>query len=161
MNQKELRGSTFRTRNPPGVVGVTRSNTRTASITATVRGTAFGRWDAGCVAARFPSDISVDAHYQPATDLPFVGPVVTLHPFRRDPMDAAGARKRVKRLTALIDGLTKEEEAMQAGLGVLTREEWNSYLTATYNTLSVEKFAFAGEWGASAHCWPCLQLVRN
>jgi hypothetical protein len=38
-------------------------------------------------------------------------------------MDAAGARKRVKRLTTLIDGLTKEEEAMQTGLGVLTREE--------------------------------------
>jgi hypothetical protein len=47
-------------------------------------------------------------------------------------MDAAGARKRVKRLTALIDGLTKEEEAMQAGLGVLTREEWGGYLTAIW-----------------------------
>ena len=48
-------------------------------------------------------------------------------------MDAAGARKRVKRLTTLIDGLTKEEEAMQAGLGVLTREEWSQYLTAIWS----------------------------
>jgi hypothetical protein len=48
-------------------------------------------------------------------------------------MDAAGARKRVKRLTALIEGLTKEEEALQAGLGVLTREEWTEYLTAIWS----------------------------
>jgi hypothetical protein len=47
-------------------------------------------------------------------------------------MDAAGARKRVKRLTALIDGLAKEADAMQAGLGVLTREEWSEYLTAIW-----------------------------
>jgi phosphopantetheinyl transferase (holo-ACP synthase) len=48
-------------------------------------------------------------------------------------MDAAGARRRVKRLTALIEGLTNEEEAMQAGLGVLTREEWTEYLAAIWS----------------------------
>jgi hypothetical protein len=53
----------------------------------------------------------------------FLGEVFQQFPFRGDAMNAAGARKRVKRLTTLIDGLTKEEEAMQTGLGVLTREE--------------------------------------
>jgi phosphopantetheinyl transferase (holo-ACP synthase) len=48
-------------------------------------------------------------------------------------MDAAGARKRVKRLTALIDGLAKEADSMQAGLGVLTREEWTEYLAAIWS----------------------------
>jgi hypothetical protein len=47
-------------------------------------------------------------------------------------MDAAGARKCVKRLSVLIGGLTKEGEAIQAGLGVLTREEWTEYLTAIW-----------------------------
>jgi hypothetical protein len=37
------------------------------------------------------------------------------------------------RLTTLIDGLTKEEEEMQAGLGVLTREEWTEYLAAIWS----------------------------
>jgi hypothetical protein len=48
-------------------------------------------------------------------------------------MDAAGARKRMERLAALIAGLAKEAEAVLADRGVLTLEDWNSYLTAIYN----------------------------
>ena len=65
-------------------------------------------------------------HCDLSTDLPFIGRAVTL-PAKGAVMDAAGARKRVKRLTTLIDGLTKEKETMQAGLGVLTREEWTPW----------------------------------
>jgi hypothetical protein len=47
-------------------------------------------------------------------------------------MTAAGARKRVERLSALIDGFRKESEALLAGRGVLTPEEWNHYAAAIY-----------------------------
>jgi hypothetical protein len=46
-------------------------------------------------------------------------------------MDAAGARKRVKRLMVLIEGLRKEADAVLADRGVMPSEEWNSNLTAT------------------------------
>jgi hypothetical protein len=95
-------------------------------------GTVLGRWDAGCVAAPFPSDTSLDAPCHLSTVLPF-GPSAAALRAKGVAIDAAGARKRVKRLTALIDGLTKEEEAMQASLGVLTREEWTEYLTAIWS----------------------------
>jgi hypothetical protein len=47
-------------------------------------------------------------------------------------MTAAGARKRVERLTALIKGFRKEAEALLAGRGVLTPEEWNHHAAAIY-----------------------------
>jgi hypothetical protein len=37
------------------------------------------------------------------------------------------------RLAALIDGLAKDANAVLADRGVLTPQEWNSYLTAIYN----------------------------
>jgi hypothetical protein len=48
-------------------------------------------------------------------------------------MNAAGAGKRVARLTGSIEGFRKEAEALLADRGVLTPEEWNRYLTAIYN----------------------------
>jgi hypothetical protein len=47
-------------------------------------------------------------------------------------MNASGARKRVERLTVLIESFRKESEALLAGRGVLTPEEWNHYATAIY-----------------------------
>ena len=47
-------------------------------------------------------------------------------------MNAAGARKRVEQLTALIESFRKESEALLAGRGVLTPEEWNHYAAAIY-----------------------------
>jgi hypothetical protein len=47
-------------------------------------------------------------------------------------MNAAGARKRVERLIALIEGFRKEVEGLLAGRGVLSREEWNHYVAAIY-----------------------------
>jgi hypothetical protein len=47
-------------------------------------------------------------------------------------MNAAGTRKRVERLTALIEGFRKESEALLAGRGVLTLEKWNHYVAAIY-----------------------------
>jgi len=47
-------------------------------------------------------------------------------------MNAAGARKRVGRLTALIVGVRKEAELLLASRGVLTPEEWNHYIAAIY-----------------------------
>jgi hypothetical protein len=38
-------------------------------------------------------------------------------------MTAAGARKRVKRLSVLIDGLRREADALLADRGVLTPQE--------------------------------------
>ena len=40
---------------------------------------------------------------------------------------------RVKRLTALIDGLGKESEAVRTDRGPLTPQEWNRYFTALLN----------------------------
>jgi len=48
-------------------------------------------------------------------------------------MNAAALRARVKRLTALIDGMGKETGAVLADRGELTLQEWNRYLTALYN----------------------------
>jgi hypothetical protein len=48
-------------------------------------------------------------------------------------MNAAALGARLKRLTALIDGLGKETEAVRADRGVLALQEWNRYLTALYN----------------------------
>jgi hypothetical protein len=45
---------------------------------------------------------------------------------------AAGAQKQVERLTVLNDGFRKEFEALLAGRGVLTPEEWNHYAAAIY-----------------------------
>jgi hypothetical protein len=47
-------------------------------------------------------------------------------------MNAAGARKRVARLTVLIEGFRKESEALLADRGVLTPEEGNHYTAAIY-----------------------------
>jgi hypothetical protein len=47
-------------------------------------------------------------------------------------MHAAGARKRVERLTVLIEGFRKEAEALLADRGVLAPEEWNHYVAAIY-----------------------------
>src|SRR6516164_9759537 len=63
---------------------------------------------------------------------PSAGAVVCSH--RPGPtgnaMNAAGARKRVEQLTALIESFRKESEALLAGRGVLTPEEWNHYAAA-------------------------------
>jgi hypothetical protein len=48
-------------------------------------------------------------------------------------MNAAALRARAKRLTALIEGMGKETEAVLADRGELTPQEWNCYLTALYN----------------------------
>jgi hypothetical protein len=45
-------------------------------------------------------------------------------------MNAAGARKRVERLTVLIGVFRKEAEALLADRGVLTPEEWSHYAAA-------------------------------
>jgi hypothetical protein len=48
-------------------------------------------------------------------------------------MDAAGARKRMRRLTTLIDGLTKEADAVLGDRGVLKPGEWTRYLSGIRN----------------------------
>ena len=48
-------------------------------------------------------------------------------------MNAAGARKRFERLTALIEGFHKEAEVLLADRSVLTPEQLDRYLTAIYN----------------------------
>jgi hypothetical protein len=48
-------------------------------------------------------------------------------------MNAAALAARVKRLTALIDGLGKEAEAVRTDRGPLTPQEWNRYFTALLN----------------------------
>jgi hypothetical protein len=48
-------------------------------------------------------------------------------------MNAVVARKRVERLTVLIEGFRRESEALLTGRGVLTSEEWNRDLPAIYN----------------------------
>ncbi len=64
-------------------------------------------------------------------------------------MNAAALRARVKRLTALIDGLGKETESMRADRGVLSLQEWNRYLTALYNTKDALHDARSALQGAS------------
>jgi hypothetical protein len=48
-------------------------------------------------------------------------------------VNAAGARKRVERLTVLIEDFRKEAEALLADRGVMTPQELNCYLTAIYD----------------------------
>jgi hypothetical protein len=45
-------------------------------------------------------------------------------------LNAAVLAARVKRLTALIDGLGKEAESVRTDRGPLTPQEWNRYFTA-------------------------------
>jgi hypothetical protein len=52
---------------------------------------------------------------------------------KRGAMDAAGARQRIKRLTTLIHGLTKVEQALQADMGLLAREERTQYLGSIWS----------------------------
>src|SRR5260370_10483302 len=48
-------------------------------------------------------------------------------------MNTAALQARVKRLTALIDGMSKETAAVLADRGALTLQEWNRYLKALDN----------------------------
>jgi hypothetical protein len=64
-------------------------------------------------------------------------------------MSAAALRARVKRSTALIEGLGKEAEAVRADRRDLTLQEWNRYLTALYNVKDALHDARSALQGAS------------
>jgi hypothetical protein len=59
-------------------------------------------------------------------------------------MNTADARKRVERLTRLIEGFRKAAEDVLADRGVLTSQGWSHYATAIYEVLD----AFRDAWAA-------------
>jgi hypothetical protein len=67
----------------------------------------------------------------------FPSAAVLVHTFRpaatRDAMNAAAMQARVKRLTALIEGLSKEADAVHQDRGDMPLLQWNRYYCALLN----------------------------
>jgi hypothetical protein len=56
-------------------------------------------------------------------------------------------------VTALIEGFRKESEALLAGRGVLTADEWNHYAAAIYDVQdALEEARFALQMAARSWC---------